>query len=126
MMATLDGEGLRKALNEDPEFRLSARYWNGRVKLDFGERVYIVDVHDGVVERIEEDPTMYDPCDLSISASSGEWEKLLAATPRPFYQDMYSASVHHDFDIEGDLEQFFAYHAALRRMTQIMRDLVAA
>ncbi len=125
-MRGLKGEDLRVALNTDPEFQLSARYWNGRVKLDFGDRVYIISVHDGVVENIEEDPTMYDPCDLSISASSEGWDKLLAATPRPFYQDMYSASVHHEFDIEGDLEQFFAYHAALRRMTQIMRGLVAA
>lgn len=124
-MNGLNGEDLREALNADPEFQLSARYWNGRVKLDFGDRVYIVHVHDGVVERTEEDPTMYDPCDLSIAASAEGWEKLLATTPRPFYQDIYSASVHHDFDIDGDLEQFFAYHAALRRMTQIMRGLVA-
>lgn len=125
-MTAFSGEGLREALNTDPEFQLSARYWNGRVKLDFGDRVYIMSVHDGVVESVEEDPTMYDPADLSISASSEGWDKLLAEMPRPFYQDMYSASVHHDFDIEGDLEQFFAYHAALRRMTQIMRGLIAA
>lgn len=125
-MTELKGEGLREALNTDPEFQLSARYWNNRVKLDFGDRVYIISVHDGVVEEIEEDPTMYAPSDLSISASSEEWDKLLAEMPRPFYQDIYSASVHHGFDIEGDLEQFFAYHAALRRMTQIMRGLVAA
>lgn len=125
-MTGIKGEELREALNADPEFQLSARYWNGRVKLDFGDRVYIMSVHDGVVESIEEEPTMYDPADLSISASSEGWDKLLAEMPRPFYQDMYSASVHHDFEIEGDLEQFFAYHAALRRMTQIMRGLVAA
>lgn len=125
-MRGLKGEDLREALNTDPEFQLSARYWDGRVKLDFGDRVYIISVHDGVVESVVEDPTMYDPSDLSISASSEEWDELLAATPRPFYQDMYSAAVHHEFDIEGDLEQFFAYHSALRRMTQIMRGLVAA
>lgn len=125
-MNAFDGKGLREALNADPEFQLSARYWNGRVKLDFEDRVYIVHVHDGVVERIEENPTMYDPCDLSISGSSQGWEEVLATTPKPFYQDIYSASVHHDFDIEGDLEQFFGYHAALRRMTQIMSRLVTA
>ena len=125
-MSRLNGENLREALNTDPEFQLSARYWNGRVKLDFGDRVYIIGVHDGVVENIQEDPTMYDPSDLSISASSEGWDELLAEMPRPFYQDIYSASVHHDFEIEGDLEQFFAYHAALRRMTQIMRGMVAA
>lgn len=125
-MSRLNGENLREALNTDPEFQLSARYWNGLVKLDFGDRVYIISVHDGSVENIQEDPTMYDPSDLSISASSEGWDELLAEMPRPFYQDIYSASVHHDFEIEGDLEQFFAYHAALRRMTQIMRGMVAA
>lgn len=116
-------ESAREKLNSDPEFRLKARKWEGRFKIVRGEDVLIFQMHEGEVERIEVDPTLFTQSDFVISASEDEWEKLTAKEPRPFYQDIYSAWLHHGFTVDGDLEQFFGFHMALRRFQQILRGI---
>ena len=122
----VDADLLRERLNGDGEFGLAARFWNGRFKLEMGDDHLLVSVHDGHVERIDARPTPFDPWDFLVSGPEDGWAKLLQPLPPPFYQDVWSASFHHGFGIGGDLEQFYAYHAAVRRMTQIMRQLVAS
>ena len=45
--------------------------------------------------------------------------------PRPFYQDVASALFRHGFALGGDVESFFAYHAALRRLIAVLRHASA-
>lgn len=116
-------ESARNRLNSDPEFRLKARKWEGRFKVVHGEDVLIFQLHEGEVERIETDPTLFTASDFVISASEDEWKKLTEKEPEPFYQDIYSAWLHHGFEVDGDLEQFFAFHMALRRLQQILRGI---
>ena len=42
--------------------------------------------------------------------------------PRPFYQDLYAATVHHGFSVSGDTLNYCAYYPALRRLVELMRD----
>jgi len=112
-------------MNEDPEFALVARFWSGRFRVGIGDDARIVQIDNGRVEHIEDEPTVFDEWDFSIGGPSDGWEKMLQPEPRPFYQDIWSAVFWHDFTIEGDLEQFFAYHAAVRRTIQLMRQLVS-
>lgn len=114
-------EEARERLNSDPEFRLKARKWEGRFKVVDGDDVAVFQMHEGEVERIEVNPTLFTHSDFSISAPEAEWKKLLEEYPEPFYQDVYSAWLHHGFSVDGDLEQFFAFHMALRRLQQILR-----
>lgn len=125
-MLSLRTEQLKDELDADAEFGLNARKWEGRFRLSDDERSYLFQVHEGRVERIEEDPDMYQPFDFSVHGPTEGWAKLLEPEPAPFYQDVYSAWVHHGFVVEGDLEQFFGFHMALRRLQQILRLPAAA
>lgn len=125
-MLTINTETFRATLNSDAEFSLNARKWEGRFALADDDITYLFQVHEGKVERIEAEPDMYQPFDFSISGPSSGWEKLLEPEPEPFYQDIYSAWVHHGFVVQGDLEQFFAFHMALRRLQQMLRLPTAA
>lgn len=120
-MLTLHTEKLKGDLNDDAEFRLNARKWEGRFRVSDDERSYLVQVHEGRVERIVDGPDMYEPFDFAIYGPSAGWAELLQPEPKPFYQDIYSAWVHHGFVVEGDLEQFFGFHMALRRLQQMLR-----
>lgn len=125
-MLSLQTEQHRETLNSDAEFTLSARKWEGRFRVSDDERAYLFQVHEGRVERIVEDPDMYEPFDFSIHGPTDGWAALIEPEPAPFYQDLYSAWVHHGFVVEGDLEQFFGFHMALRRWQQILRLPAAA
>lgn len=120
-MLSLRTDKLKEDLNADAEFRLNARKWEGRFRISDDERSYLFQIHEGRVERIVDGPDMYEPFDFAISGPSDGWDKLLELEPAPFYQDIYSAWVHHGFVVEGDLEQFFGFHMALRRLQQVLR-----
>ena len=109
-------------LNSDPEFALKARIWEGRFKLVIGDDSYLFQMHEGKVERIVQEPDLYAEFGFLIAGPAEGWEKIFSVAPEPFYQDVYSAWVHHGFTIEGDLEQFFGFHMAIRRMVQIIRE----
>lgn len=125
-MLSLRTETLKDDLNSDAEFLLNARKWEGRFRLADDDATYLFQIHEGRVERIVDGPDMYEPFDFSISGPSAGWAELLAPEPKPFYQDVYSAWVHHGFVVEGDLEQFFGFHMALRRLQQMLRLPAAA
>ena len=118
----LDWEAVRRRANDDGEFRLHGRFWTSRIRLGFGAANMKVEVRGGMVESIE--PwfgTM--AANLSIKAPEADWRALLARTPRPFYQDLYPATLHHGFDLSGDRTHCCAYYPALRRFVEIMREV---
>jgi hypothetical protein len=104
-------EALLEAINSDPEFRIAARYWNGSFRLGMGpDEAYLFRVRDGRLVW-----------DFEVSGPADGWRQLLSAVPPPFYQDVASAVLRHGFTLGGDVESFFAYHAALRRVIDVMR-----
>lgn len=114
------------AINADPEFRLAARYWNGSFRLSMGaEEAYVFRLRDGALVGLDRHPTVFDPWDFEIAGSSEGWREVLAPVPRPFYQDVASAIFRHGFTLGGDVESFFAYHGALRRVVAVLRSLAA-
>ncbi len=121
-MPAFSVDKLKHDLNSDPEFALNARLWEGRFKLDFGDAAYVFQMHDGKVEKIIDQPDRFTQYDFAISGPREGWDEVLSPEPPPFYQDVFSAWLHHGFSIEGDLEQFFGFHMALRRLQQILRQ----
>jgi hypothetical protein len=116
-------EALRRALNQDWEFRYSARYWDVLLRLGIGEQPLCVKVAQGEVETVRAwEPE--DAPDISVDAATSEWEQLLAPVPRPFYQSLFAAALHHDFTITGDDVESHAYMAALVRLFDVMREAV--
>ncbi len=117
---------LLDAINGDPEFRLAARYWNGSFRFSIGSgEAYVFRVRDGALVDLNPTPTVFDPWDFEIAGPAEGWSEIFAPVPRPFYQDVASAILRHGFTLGGDVESFFAYHAALRRVVAVMRRLAA-
>jgi hypothetical protein len=125
MMARLNEASSRsflEAVNEDPEFRLAARFWNGSFRLGMGAaEAYVFRVRDGRLVDVNLAPTSFDAWDFEVAGPAEGWAELFAPVPKPFYQDVASALLRHGFTLGGDVESFFAYHAALRRMIDLMR-----
>jgi hypothetical protein len=107
--------------NGDGEFRIAARLWDARVRLDLGANSVRLSIEAGTIrsaERCEPDAA----CDASISGEADRWERLLAAPPPPLWQDLFGAAARGDFLIGGDLEAFFAYYPAMRRLLDLVRE----
>ena len=117
----LTWEVLRSRVNEDPEFRLHSRQWTAFVRLGMGSSVFRMRLVDGCIDAVEPWRGFF-ASNLSIEAPQAEWEALLAPIPRPFYQDLYPASIHHGFNVTGDIESYCAYYPALRRLVELMRE----
>ena len=115
-------DSLKSALEQDPEFRYTARHWTASLRLSVGDRHVSVRFEDGEVAALE--PCSADaPCDVFLAGPEGEWRELLRETPRPFYQDPFFASVHHGMEMNHDQPGSAAYYPALRRLVQVLRDL---
>jgi hypothetical protein len=114
------------AINGDPEFRLAARYWNGSFRMSMGaDEAYLFRVRDGAIVDVNRQPAPFDAWDFELAGPADGWAEILAKVPRPFYQDFASAVFRHGFTLGGDVESYFAYHAALRRVIAVLRELSA-
>ncbi len=117
----LASDRLQTSLNDDPEFRLSARSWDARLRYRMGAHSFIVVVRDGEVSEIVEPAGFFDESNIEIAADDEVWQKILAVIPPPRFQDLFPAQLHHGLRMQGDIESLFAYYAAVRRMTEVMR-----
>jgi len=118
----LDWSTLVARANADAEFRLHSRFWNARLRLALGDKQWRVDVRDGALGTVE--PWFGGiAANLDVSAPLADWEAMLAAVPRPFYQDLQAATVHHGFRVAGDTRHYCAYYPALRRLIELMREV---
>ena len=117
----IDWPAVQARANSDAEFRLHARFWNATVRFGIGARRWKMRVRDGAVASIERWPGGM-AADLSISAPEADWDALLQPCPRPFYQDLQAASIHHGFEVVGDIGDYCAYYPAIRRLVEVMRE----
>lgn len=117
----LDFSALPTRVNADGEFALHARFWNATVKLRVGTTSYRLDIRDGKLNGCA--PWLGTIAgDLAIEADEAEWKNLLEPMPRPFYQDLYAATLHHGFSVSGDTLNYCAYYPAVRRLVELMRE----
>ena len=106
----------------DGELALAVRFWDGALHLDVGGARSAVRFAPGRPPRVELAPGAVGPRAVCLSASRAEWQKLLAAVPAPFYQDVYGAALHHPVSIGGDPETIYAYYPAVRRLIELLRE----
>jgi hypothetical protein len=106
--------------NGDGEFRIAARFWRTRLRLDLGPESVRLAVEDGTI-RAAEPCEREAACDVSVTGEGDCWERLLAAVP--LWQDLFGAVHRGDFAIAGnDPEGFFAYYPAVRRLLDLVRE----
>lgn len=125
-MSLLDKDSFCESANKDPEFLIAARFWNTSLKIEMEDDAFILDIKDGKISAINSAPAPDDAWDIKISGPADDWRNILEPIPRPFYQDIFAATVYHGLSYDGDLESMFAYYPALRRMVEIMRECAAA
>ena len=107
--------------NRDGEFRIAARLWNATLRFDVGERSVALAVSDGEIRTVRP-CAPGSRCDASVSGPAEEWEELLARVPRPLHQDLFGGISLGRFQLEGDVEAFYAYYPAVRRLVDIVRE----
>jgi hypothetical protein len=120
-MALIEWTRLADRVNADGEFALAARFWDATLRLDVGPESRRLRFEAGTLREVascERDAE----CDLHVSAPAEEWERLLEPVPRPFYQDLFGAQLHHDIALNANPVDFAAYYPALRRLLEILRE----
>lgn len=117
-------ERWRDEANDDPEFRLAARFWTSALRIDMGDDAFLLTMRRGRIGEIAvlDPPARRRSCyRISIAAPDDEWRHLLSPVPPPFYQDLWGATNRHGFEVGGDLEEFCQYYPAIARLLEILR-----
>lgn len=110
-------DAIRARLNDDAEFTLAARYWNCDIRFGVGDDTYFMHIENGRVTAFVRGTQGYDPYDIHVGGALETWRPmLLEEKPRPFYHDIFAATLHHGFELSGDLGAAYAYYYALRRI----------
>ena len=119
-------EKLQEAANNDPEFRLAARFWDTALRMEMGNEALLLHIEKGrIVELVSGHQAIafLTPVHIVVSAPTSEWQRFLERIPKPFYVDLWGAMTHHGFKVGGDMESLYAYYPAVRRLFDIMRAL---
>jgi hypothetical protein len=119
----LDWHRLLARANGDGEFRLHARFWNAKVRIVRGRERTLLEMVDGEMRRAQPWDAADYGADLEIAAPEADWDALLEAVPRPFYQDLFAAQAHHGVRMNGGDLHLCAYYPALRRLMELMREV---
>jgi pimeloyl-ACP methyl ester carboxylesterase len=117
--AVLNAEELALACNEDGEFRLAARRWNGAVRFHIGEEVVGLSLRDGVAKP-------WSVADLGVPTvvySGGEeaWAALLSPRPPRFFNDLVPAEAAGGLVRSGDELAYWQYYPAIARLVEVLR-----
>lgn len=117
-------KGLRRLtpplLNDDPEFALAARTWDGDVLFASDGDALRMTVRGGRVSDVAA-ADADTPAQVRIVATPDAWEKMLRPLPPPFYQDLFGAASRHGVLLLGQPEDLFPYYPALRRLMELLR-----
>jgi hypothetical protein len=111
---------LPDAANDDAEFAIAARMWDADVVFASDGNAVKMSIADGRITDIASVPRA-STAEICISGPEDGWTKMLAPLPAPFYQDLFGASIHHGFTIEGEVEAVYPYYPALRRLIELLR-----
>ncbi len=108
-----------RAANDDPEFQIAARFWSADVRVASGERAWLLRLRDGRIADVAS-AAANAAADAGIAAPADVWRAMLAAVPRPFFQDLYGASLHHGLRFDNP-DALWPYYPALRRFVELLR-----
>jgi pimeloyl-ACP methyl ester carboxylesterase len=113
-------DDLAKACNDDGEFVLAARRWNGAVRFHIDDEVVGLSLRDGVAR-----PWTMADLDVPTVVFAGPaavWEQVLAPRPPRLLNDLLPASFGGGLTRTGDELMFWQYFPALARVVEIIRE----
>jgi len=106
--------------NDDPEFVLAARMWDGDILFVSGEDAVRMTLRAGRVTDVVQSAASAVAV-IRIVATAEAWEKMLQPVPPAFYQDLFGAASRHGVQLLGAPEDVFPYYPALRRLIELLR-----
>jgi pimeloyl-ACP methyl ester carboxylesterase len=120
MAALLDltSSTLASRCSADGEFRISARFWNGGLRLVSPTAQLAIRVVDGKVS--EGDPGE-GPGVVTLSAPDALWDGLLAAVPPRFLNDIWPLVESKKLSCTGDQLAYAQYLGAIMRAIEVLR-----
>lgn len=102
----------------DGEFMLAARYWNGGLTLNVGDKVVSLPVNNG---KPDSTGPMTDGV-IELSASTAVWDKVLAPVPERFHNDIMANIMQgQGMERRADPVVFGQYFAAAARAIELLR-----
>ncbi|MDB5483924.1 MAG: hypothetical protein JWO83_4977 [Caulobacteraceae bacterium] len=119
MQPSWNSQALAALCLADGEFRLAARFWTGGLRLEIGERVVGVVLTDGVpaAGSPERDAAGV----ITLTAAGLVWERLLAARPPRFYNDLFSVVGSREVILGADGLLYAQYYPAVMRALELLR-----
>lgn len=114
----MDASRLAQRCAADGEFRLAARYWNGRLRLDLPGGSLGLVFENGASAA---GPWADGPGSLALRAPADVWDKLLMPIPPPMFNDIVPAAAF-GFVVEGEPETYWQYYPAIRRLIDLVRE----
>jgi hypothetical protein len=111
--------------SSDGEFRLTARYWNGSIRIGIDGEAVTITVSDGLAA--EASATTGDapdePGHFGFDGPQDVWDRLLAEMPEPGFNDVAPAQ-YNGMRRTGHRETYWQYFPAARRIIDLLRDEV--
>lgn len=117
-MPTVDFSSLVDRANADQEFPRAARYWDGRLAIVIDGDSHVLQLSNGRISQVASESRLGEH-DISITAASADWDRLLSPVPPPGWHDVATAKT---FSVTGDILDFGPYYLAIRRLLDLMRE----
>lgn len=109
--------------HDDDELRAASKATAFRLLLRVGTQGYILVFDAGLRELRTEEP-VNDTWDFSLEAGRATWDRFLQASPPRHHHDVLAMWMRvDDFHVEGDRRLFMASVRAIRRLTELAREL---
>lgn len=118
--ANWNSQALGALCASDGEFLIAARFWTGGLRLEMSDRTIGLTVTDGAPTA--GDPVAEEPGIITLTASDVVWEKLLAARPPRFYNDILNL-VGSEVSLRADRVLYAQYYSAVMRALELLRPV---
>ena len=107
-----------RSCQQDGEFMLAARHWNGGLQIKVDDQPLKLPVRDGRPVATEADTGNL----IEFSGSEAVWSKLLAAVPERFNNDLMANLMQgQGLSREADPVNFAQYYPAVARAVELLR-----
>jgi pimeloyl-ACP methyl ester carboxylesterase len=110
---------LARRCGEDGEFRLASRFWNGGLRLEIGATVACIKLDNGVIVKGE--AASGEPGVIALAADPTVWDKLLAAKPPRFFNDIANLIGMGQMTVQAEGLIYPQYYAAVMRAIEVLR-----
>ena len=115
-------------VNQDPTMKIIGRYFTTNFLLGFGEKQYLVSMHQGSIERITDQLSIETPWTFALRGPRESWEKFIQRVPPPMYNDIWAMAhpLHGRLRMDGDVKVLWQNLRALTWMLDRMREVQVA